>query len=343
MRILFPNSNTSSNIGNAFFYEGVHHVFRKLLPEARLIPAPIAPFTPYTLRGALEKNALNLTDHLAPDFDAVVLAGPVMDRRFEQNFGGLLRTAKAAGKPIILLSIGGVHYNDVEIAHCRKILQEVQPDILITRGGKAHATYGDCAKQSYAGICFAFFCKDYHEGFNPTGLAPYISLCFDYRAEPKLDPNLLKVGDALPVDSMRINSRIGKLGYFFDSTKICKLDNLNIVRLHHKPSKSASQIFKRSNMVSDFNVGTYLSIYKNTELTLSDRLHAVVVSLAFGKPAGLLLRSERSEVLGRVNAKHVIGKIGMLDMAMIDDEQTRMLSWLRDALQSVTIKIRVHA
>lgn len=338
MRILFPNSNTSSNIGNAFFYEGVRHALKKVLPEARLIPAPVAPYTPYTLRGERQNNALNLTNFLEPDFDAVLLAGPVMDRRFEQNFGGLLRRAKAAGKPIILLSIGGIHYSDSEIAHCRKILQELQPDILLTRGAKAHAAYGDLSNNSYAGICFAFFCKDYHEGFNPSGLSPYISLCFDYRAEPKFDPNHLNVGDSLQAEHMAINNKFGKLAYFFDKTSTNKIGRYNIVRLHHKPTKPAGQIFKRTNMVSDFNVGTYLSIYKNTELTLSDRLHSVVVTLAFGKPAGMLLRSERSEVLDRVNARHVIGKIGMLDLALINDEQTRMLSWLGDALHSLAIK-----
>lgn len=331
MRILYPNSNTSSNIGNAFFYEGVKYALSRIAPHTSIVNAPYPALMPHRLRGVHARNAIDVLP-LVSNYDMLLLSGPVLDTNFERNFGPALRSARANGKKIVFLSAGGMTYSDEELAQVRAILEDVRPDVFVSRDRIAYGHYAQYAARSYDGICFAFFCRDYFDGLAPTGGSPYFTMCFDFQAEPRLSSLTGEVGASVDAAHSVVGSHSGKLAYVLDRSRVTHANGRRVMRACHRPMRRSWAAFHRANTICDFNFETYLGLYKHTDFTVTDRLHAAVVTLSFGKPAALMLRSSRSALLDRVGASNVIGQMGLLDLERLAEEKRSMLAWLGEQL-----------
>ncbi|HVX01145.1 MAG TPA: polysaccharide pyruvyl transferase family protein, partial [Candidatus Babeliaceae bacterium] len=79
------------------------------------------------------------------------------------------------------------------------------------------------------------------------------------------------------------------------------LNNYEIIRVHQDFSTHYYHIkFSHPNSFMSYNPLSYLSIYKSAAFTISDRVHACAVSLAFGKPARFMSATPRAGIFDRL-------------------------------------------
>ncbi|MFO7545525.1 MAG: polysaccharide pyruvyl transferase family protein [Trueperaceae bacterium] len=330
------SSNTSSNIGNAFFYLGVRHLLGSLVPNARVYESQFLPINPYRLN---RQQAANAFDYFAEveGADAVVIAGPVLDRGFGRQFEPALARAAEADVPVLLLTAGGRGYDDEEVAHCRAVLERYRPAVFTSRDRDTFDAYADLAHRSYDGVCTSFFVDEWFEGYPTPKLEPYLVSTFDFGPEPRLDG---VTRDALrqrkpievPTEARRTRAMANNVRYLLQRDLPRTVNGMTVVRATHRPLRSKHLQFHRPNLVSAFHHDSYLNLYRHAELTLTDRMHAAAVTLAFGRPALLTLASNRTRLLARAGFAAVQGEVLYPDPTRIREEKAAMRTWLATAL-----------
>lgn len=339
MKFLLVDSNTASNIGNAFFYEGIRYVLEQLLPSATVVGGAFPPFNSYRLNTNQIGNYFNYVDHVG-DVDALVLAGPILDARFEQFFGAALRRARRENKLILLLSAGARKYDGAEFDCCSRLLNEIRPDIFISRDHDTFNRYAQFASNAYEGLCFAFYVAEYFQGYATPTLQPYITSTFDFGVEPDLrnlraddlHRQMPALGEkhASPTRSLASN-----LSFLANRRLPDSVDGVKIIRPAHKPLRSKHLIFFKANTFVAFGHEPYLNLYRNTKLTLTDRLHAAVVTLAFGNSSRLYLASARTKLLKAVGCEAVAREVWRADLVALAELRRKQRNWLGQALESV--------
>ncbi|MCD8188709.1 MAG: Wzz/FepE/Etk N-terminal domain-containing protein [Clostridiales bacterium] len=78
----------------------------------------------------------------------------------------------------------------------------------------------------------------------------------------------------------------------------------------------------------------YLNLYANAALTLSDRVHACAVTLAFGNSAMLFAKTDRARLLARVGAEGITEHPVRLDRNRLEREKAALVAWLAETLGS---------
>ena len=106
--------------------------------------------------------------------------------------------------------------------------------------------------------------------------------------------------------------------------------NLQIIRTDHRfhPHFRRKIYQQKNSFVADLPYG-YLNLYANAEFTLSDRIHACAVTLAFGHSAMLFAKTDRHGLLDRVGAENICNRLVKLDMPRLEEEKKNQIDWLR--------------
>jgi hypothetical protein len=77
----------------------------------------------------------------------------------------------------------------------------------------------------------------------------------------------------------------------------------------------------------------YFALYANAALTLSDRIHACVVTMAYGGSAMLFSRSPRVQVFERVGAAAISRQPTKLDMAFLEQMRAAQIGFIRTVIR----------
>ena len=299
MKVLFPSSDWASNIGNAFFTEGVKYLLSACNQEV----IPTANHSTQALSTASTIITNNLYNYPSEetDLDAIVLAGPMLNKNFENFYGKALRNYRDNGKKIFLVSAGGIEYNRSEINLVRKLLNDIKPDLLWTRDDETFELYGDLAEYSIKGICAAYFCNEFYPGYDTKNLKNNIILTFDTRAEPS--PTL--ISELTKGKGKKNSSLVGKrskLRRVFSIGKSSSIDNKVVIRPTHRPASNPWTYALQKNTFMSYTPWGYLNLYRNAHHVLTDRLHAAVASISYGTSVNLFLNSPRAKLLDPINA-----------------------------------------
>lgn len=333
--IVFPSSHWGSNIGNAFFHLGNAYLLEKAISNAEIIPFDLRSekaFMPTKKQFQYDSRYyLNIEGA-----DYVLLDGPLFDKNFGYLFEDLLKRAKESNTKVLLMSTGGINYDKEELKHCKEVLERYPPFILTTRDRETYKEYSDYAEHSYDGLCGAWFCKDYFKGMDTPRLNKYIALCFDNAIEPMVDMDQCDLSN----EESWIKVNIGKVEHR-QIDKILRLlkrggyptaiSGYDVIRPSHQVLHRANWrlYFKENSFFSQTPWG-YLNIYRNSSLTITDRLHAAVATLSYGNPARLIIKSKRANLLSRVNASDICNKISKIDMSYLQNEKDNYLLWLKN-------------
>jgi hypothetical protein len=73
-------------------------------------------------------------------------------------------------------------------------------------------------------------------------------------------------------------------------------------------------------------------LYANTKATFSNRVHACVATLAYGKPAKLFSNSPRAYLLDRLGAVNIRKELIKIDTAWLKQEKSAMIDFLRQVV-----------
>ena len=114
------------------------------------------------------------------------------------------------------------------------------------------------------------------------------------------------------------------------------LGDFLIIRPHHDTSYYWSHLnFVRPQSFLSRNPLSYLSLYRGTSFTISNRVHACVATLSFGNPIFFWGKTERSAVFERVGLVPHCNEIVQLPKEILDAEYSQFCHWLASVVNNV--------
>ena len=351
MKVIVAGGGWSTNVGNAFFNMGTLHILRTILPDANVCLLADQPAN-LDLTRKTPRNALNVFHYV--DADVLVLHGSILTHFLPQAWNESFKRLRQRGTKICFISSGSFEYSESEIAACKQFLQEYKPFLFISRDSDTFKHFGHLAEHSYDGIDSAFFLP---KTFTPTGLGlpPYVAMNFDKAPEPsvaystngdlrphpskgevRFDLNGEHWAVSFPAFRQRVSKRLHKFYPFFESLapwpsrKPESVGDRMIVRLDHQFNPVyLRKIFRSPNSFCWDLPDPYLCLYANADLTLTDRIHAALVTLVYGKPAMLFSESGRARILERLGVENLNLRPALLDQARVEEERTKMIEFLK--------------
>lgn len=316
LTILYSGGGWISNVGNAFIDYGCIYSLKKAIPNCNLYATSnlhyrlIHDYKIFTVLSknkadSKQKNILNLRNFINADY--YVFSGSMLHIKWFKIFWDMIKELAQKNSRIIIYGGGGVSYSQQEIDTVREYLKKLNLFAFISRDEKAFKYYKDLAKYAYNGIDCGFFVNDY---FTPPKLeiAAYIILAFDkFKSR---EPNIAT--------------------------------EKKIIRIHHSPwDIGRFKFFIKSKIkrlsVYDFcsdNPEDYLTLYCNCDATYSDRVHACVAALSYGKRARYYTRSLRSLLFDQVGLSDIRRKLVHLDKEKILEKKKRQIEFLQGVLKS---------
>lgn len=339
-----------TNIGNAFFSLGVDYVLKQIVGEKNVtIVSDYQTYTTgYGKRLYPDKNQLEYIAKLEVDY--VVLAGPVLSKYFLTLWKDILIKLEERGIRYMILSAGMMKMTEESLAECQSFFKEHPPYVLCSRDRKTYDSFGMYADHAYDGLCFSFFTPDYYA---PSGInEKYITLNFDKINEPKIwmdgspaEDSFEFNGQDFHVKHTGLFTRIAmKTDRFSDSliyaTSILpqpkresQIGDYTVYRTDHRfhPHFRRKIYGHPNSFCADLPYG-YLNLYANSELTLSDRVHACAVTMAYGHSAMLFSETNRVGLLERVGAGDISERPVSLDIEKLQKEKQSMVDWLKTVI-----------
>lgn len=346
----------SGNIGNSFFNIGTQHALRTAVPGARVEfmsdQAAYWRMTPIGYRRE-PRNSLRYLDHIRPDY--IVLQGSVLTEQFPRVWARSLRALRRAGTRLLLIGVGFFHYGDREVSLCRRLLAECRPYVFVSRDRQTYESLHDLAHHSHDGIDGAFFLPDVFEPI-PTDLPPYVVVNFDKGPEPTIS---VSRGDdhglphrrghvvefdfrgcrwtvGFPGTRHRLSQSLGgAFNYLMGPLGLAATSqewagDMAVVRTDHQINPIViGKVFRGPNALAGDIPHSYLNLYAQATLALSDRIHAVAVTLAYGNAAMLFSDSGRALILDRVGASGVTDRPVTLNLDRLEREKQAQLDFLR--------------
>ena len=293
MRILYYGGCWPTNIGNAFIDLGATHLLRAAFPDAEVHMASEFPKWFFGQSKAGER-AVSLADWI--DCEVLAVAGMTCCADFVRTEGPVLLRAAARGAAVVFLGCGQDSYSAGESRLFADFLRELRPAAFISRDSETFARLPGCAPKSLDGIDCGFFLP---EAFKPARVnrGDFAVLAFDSGPEPDLDPGM------------------------------------PVVRAHHDAWERKGRRPGREPdvLVSDLP-GDYLNLYANCAQLHSDRVHACVAALAYGRRARFLGTTERARLFERVGAADVAGRLVSLDLARLGELKARQVEFVRQCV-----------
>lgn len=308
LNIVYYGGGWPTNIGNAFIDLGAIATLKMAAPNSRIFfasemprwflghPAPKQPFVKSVNLGSWQvtlssKAMLSYSPELMDQAldvasvtkcDLIVFSGMAMCEEFIRvNGPSILRLARQQC-PVLLLGTGASIYSSEERTVYGEFLRQINHVSFISRDDRSYDMFAEYVSFAYKGIDCAFFLPD---AYSPPALIlpPYVVMTFDSMREPDLE----------------LRDRL-------------------LVRAHHTCWGPVKREFIHTGMtlVSDIP-HDYLAIYANADEVHSDRVHACIAALAYGKRAQLYHPTARGSLFDVVGAYDVRETLTQLDMNIL--------------------------
>lgn len=339
----------STNIGNSFFQLGAEYLIKQVCPDDRVVALSDQPGY-WNVKQGNPPHAIDYLAHV--DMDYLVILGPYLRPEYPKIWQPTLRKLVNRGVKIIVLSAGMMDYSESTIEQSRRWLTEIPPHIFITRDSETYSLFGDLATHAMDGVDVATFVSDIHQPLSTT-LPPYVVFNFDQIPEPIVN---IDEGGVIQKNEEVIRLNGSALKFSFPEKELGLAHRYKpylflrsllphrtsvpesiagklIIRTDHRfnPMFIRKSYAAPNSFVSDVPQ-TYLNLYANTEATFSNRVHACVATLAYGKPAKLFSKSPRAYLLDRLGAKDIRQALTTIDTEWLVQEKAAMIDFLRQKL-----------
>jgi polysaccharide pyruvyl transferase WcaK-like protein len=287
------------------------------------------------------KNAFRTLEFV--DFDLLVLQGPLLNRNFGNVWLDSLRRLAAQGKRWAILSGAFRSYTSEEVAVAREVIDQVPPVFISTRDSVSFKMLEGVSVPLRQGIDSAFFLPEAHEP--PTSREPALVLCYDHFGEPSLVPDPAGVVSLGPhryrleadgrADQMATKSKAHAIAYSAVSrfkSRPAELAGHVVIRPDHRTNPHLPiKIYRDPNGMASDEPWTYIAVYANSSLTLSDRVHACVATLAYGGQAMLHNpTTKRSALFEDVGAGSISERPTRLDESLRAEQYEMTVKYLSE-------------
>ena len=332
MRIAIESS-TWNNIGDAFYQESLKQILIKTFPEAEITTLEGPLTRAFKARFSfLSKNTFELSLHQDADF--YILSGPILGDGFMQGrYPELIKKIKQQNKKYAILSVHGTSEDAINF------LKENPPCAISTRNRDTYDAIQKINCPILDGVCGAFFMS---KNINPCSLDADIKLITTslYTGEEPLFT--ISDGDSPLYERINIEPlkkystpAIQKNLVPFKKKWSATVNDYQVVRMNHDIGMALPfGHFSYPNSFFSFNYMGYLSLYKGTALTITDRVHSTVATLTYGKPAIYLGKSRRDGLLiSNGVAKQDGNGVYHLNQSNLDEAYERFTKWLKTNIQ----------
>ncbi|MBP7051041.1 MAG: hypothetical protein KBE65_08510 [Phycisphaerae bacterium] len=355
--IIVTAGTWSTNIGNAFFQLGARYVMSQACGDRAVqLFTDQAGYWRYGKK-VEPANSARLLDHV--DAEYVVLSGSLLTYSFPSLWADSLEILKRRGTRLVLLGVGQFDYSERETQLCRELLREYPPYVFVSRDSVTYQNFRDLAVHSHDGIDNAYFLPLACPAVK-LDYPPYIALNFDKGPEPictLLAASETPVWGRLGYNSCRIPFEAGVLDIHFPGHKRFASDRLGkyygylagvlglkrtkqdrvgeylLLRTDHQtnPLCHRKLYYGPGAFAMDVPYG-YFAVYANSVLTLADRIHACVVTMAYGGTAMLFSKSPRAQIIERVGATTIFQQPTRLDLPALDNLRTAEIEFIRSVM-----------
>ncbi|HRS10922.1 MAG TPA: hypothetical protein P5242_07635 [Sedimentisphaerales bacterium] len=355
--IIITTGTWSTNIGNAFFQLGAHYIVSQAAcNRPTFLLTDQAGYWQYG-RKREPGHSAHLLDHV--DAEYVVLCGSLLTYSFPGLWRRSFQIMKERRTRIVLLGVGQFDYSERETSLCRQFLQKYRPHVLVSRDSATYENFRDLAEHAYDGIDNAYFLPLAYPAIQ-LDYPPFIVLNFDKGPEPIC---ILKETESetvwgrpgynaccVPFDSGFLDIHFSRpkrwtsdlfgkyYGYVAGLTGLKKAKQERVgryvlLRTDHQtnPLCHRKLYYGPGAFAMDVPYG-YFALYGNARLTLSDRIHACVVTMAYGGAAMLFSKSPRAQIIERVGATTVFQRPTTLDLNMLHEMRNREITFVKSVL-----------
>ncbi len=304
--ILQNGAGWSTNIGNAFIDLGSMAIMQKATINANIHLASTLPNWVFSIFRS-RNNLFNLQNYAQIDY--IVISGAVLSEQWFKLQGDTLSKLNKKGVKLIINGGGMVEGADSEdeIEKTRKCIKEINPYIFVSRDKKTFESFEDLCDLSYDGIDCGFFVN---EAYTPLkmDMPEFVTLNFDKSPAENI-PNIDK-------DKLLIRMHHS----FWHNFSI-----YNYIRM------LKNYYYIKNTLISDIP-SDYLNLYANTSVTYSDRVHACVATISYGKPARLFSNSKRAILFNKIGAHEITEKVVFPNIEKINKEKGKQINFLSNIL-----------
>lgn len=352
-RVALVSGFWGQNVGNAFFNIGGKWILEQIFgaDEVEFIQDQPGYRTFHEQQKGNPKNDVEFLRLL--DLDYIVLQGPLLTTGYRHLWEPTFRALTARGTKIILLGAAFFKFRDAEFAAAKSFLETFKPALISTRDSESYKILKtwNLGVPLFDGMDSAFFAPKAYSPFKVAGEL-YYAFNFDRYPEPTitLGPADETADFSFEADrahwnltTPRLSSRLAHrskvqayLGHLLDRRSLpAKVNGRTVIRPEHRTNPHMTyKIYQHPNAVCSDEPWTYFTVYANSALTLADRVHACVATLAYGNPAMLFTPSPRAHLFARVGAGEIKQHPVQLDMDRLEEARTEQLEWLEQTLAS---------
>ncbi|MBN2906255.1 MAG: polysaccharide pyruvyl transferase family protein [Rhodobacteraceae bacterium] len=346
-RIALVAGQWGQNIGNAFFNLGGRHALEQVFG-----PGSVGFFQDQpnyrTLHNKHRGNPGTHAELIADlDIDALVLQGPVLNAWFRKSWEQAFAILRDRGVRIILHSAAFFKFRPDEFAAVRDFVSEFPPALISTRDSRSCAVLRDWLPgvPIYDGIDAGFFLPDCLQPFELGQNSDYIVCNFDRYPEPDILPAVPGDPAAVTIAGrgylLRVPQRLNRmakaskiqayLGDLTDRRRLpASLDGLRILRPEHRFFPHMThKIYRHPGAIVSDEPWSYATVYAHSGMTLSDRVHACVATLAYGNPAMLFTPSPRAALFERLGLAQIRDRPVRLCPDRLSAAKAAQIDWMR--------------
>ncbi len=305
MRILVYNSSWS-NVGNGWFATSCRNLLKDMYPQAIVQDGDDDIIQAFRPRWQFEKdNAFQLMQYQRADIH--VFTGPIVSMCSETGaFGRKILDIIQHKEKYCIISANGTSLSESKRKTIGEFFKKYPPLFITTRDEESYLWIKNYVQNIYNGICTAWLVdRTIHPQTFKLDKPFFISSWYT-----ELDPVYeLPEGEEATIESLKVKRKKTYLGMSYNIARhfnflrpqqqevggkyiIRTIQNLN-TRFNHIN-------FAMPRSFISFNTEKYLDIVKSSEFTISDRVHACVVSLACGHPAKFLFSTPRAGLFTRM-------------------------------------------
>jgi polysaccharide pyruvyl transferase len=357
-RVALVYGGGGQNVGNAFFCEGGKWILEQVFGEGAigLVQTPPAYWTFRDQRKGNPRNAFPLLANL--DVDFLVLQGPLFTRTFKTIWRKTLLQLRERGGQLVLLGCAFHGYDREEADLAEGFLREVDPLAVVTRDTATYRSAAGWGLNCHNGVDSAFALP---HAYHPPVIridGEYIAMTFDRYPEPSFfqgtartpegEPTAFNLERELRFDGEAWHFAQPKLQEWFSNQgkwqaylgarldrrlMSSSLGRFQVIRPEHRYNPHVSwKIYRQPNGIVSDEPFTYLAVYAGAALTLSDRVHACVATLAYEKPAMLFTPSRRSHLFERIGLADIRKRPVTLPAALRDELLSEEIDFLKKSL-----------
>lgn len=352
IRVALVSGFWAQNIGNAYFNVGGKWALEQVFGEGKVQFIQDKPQyrTFYDQSRGEPNNYVGLHEMLSVDY--LVLQGPLFTKNFEKIWGNTLRKLTKRGVKYICLGAAFFKYTEEEASVVKQFLTEVPPAFISTRDSNTYNLLKDSGIPTHDGIDSAFFVP---RAIKPISFTEeYYAFNFDRFPEPTISLDTIrpsehdfsfeheeqKWGLNLPKLQQKL-SISGKsqayLGHLLDRRRLPKtINDIKIIRPEHRyVPHMTHKIYQHPNSFVSDETFTYFSVYASSKLTLADRVHACVMTLAYGNPAMLFTVSPRQSLFARLGLEEIRNRPVSLSSERLQEAQEGVIGFMKKQVELI--------